>query len=89
MALAAAKKLITGDANWSGNRPSEYRQNLWHNFNGQHYNNVLWGDNHVSFFQFPKAIETNLNYQAGYDVPDEQIPEPYRPDPIGLYRNFW
>ena len=53
IAVAASKKIITGDHNWAGNRPSEYKQNQWHNFYGQRQNNVLFGDNHVDFFKFP------------------------------------
>ncbi len=61
IAVAASKKMISGDHNWAGNRPSEYKQNQWHNFYGQRHNNVLFGDNHVDFFKFPPGIE-NPNY---------------------------
>jgi prepilin-type N-terminal cleavage/methylation domain-containing protein len=86
VAQGASKKIISGDSVWHGNRPDTYPQNLWHNFNGQQQNNVLWGDSHVSFFHFPQSFETNYMYQQGFEVPDNQIPVPYRPDPInGLW----
>jgi prepilin-type N-terminal cleavage/methylation domain-containing protein len=85
VAVGATKKIISGDHNWQGNRPAEDPHNEWHNFYGQRHNNALWGDNHVSFFQFPEAIETDPGYAVGYPVPDAEIPEPYRPNPNGTY----
>jgi prepilin-type N-terminal cleavage/methylation domain-containing protein len=85
VAMGAAGKIIIGDHNWPGNRPAEIPQNVWHNFNGQRKNNVLFGDNHVSFFQFPEAIESNPAYAVGYTVPDADIPPAVRPNPNGSY----
>ena len=85
IARAAANKIITGDHNWHGNRPAENAHNVWHNFNGQRRNNVLFGDIHVSYFKFPQAIETDPGYANAYSGPVESIPVPYRPDPTFLY----
>jgi prepilin-type N-terminal cleavage/methylation domain-containing protein len=78
---AVSKKIIMGDHNWPGNRPAELAQNVWHNFNGQRRNNVLFGDSHVQFFQLPKSIESNPGMAVGYTVPDGNIPFAFRPNP--------
>ena len=85
VAVGASKKIITGDHNWAGNRPAEYPQNMWHNWKGQRKNNVLFGDNHVSFFQLPQSVETDPGMAVPYNIPDGNIPFAYRPDPAWLY----
>ena len=85
IARAAANKIISGDHNWHGNRLAEDPHNVWHNYNGQRRNNVLFGDTHVSFFKFPREIETDPGYANAYSGPVESIPVPYRPDPTFLY----
>ncbi len=85
VALGAATKIILGDHNWVGNRPSELAQNQWHNVNGERRNNVLFGDNHVNFFRFAQAIESDPGFAIGYTVPDNLIPAAYRPNPYSLY----
>jgi prepilin-type N-terminal cleavage/methylation domain-containing protein len=85
LAMGSSKKIIMGDHNWPGNRPAELAQNVWHNWNGQRKNNVLFGDNHVVFFQLPEAIETDPGMAVGYNVPDGDIPFAYRPDAAWLY----
>lgn len=86
IAISSSNKVIAGDHNWPGNRPAELPQNVWHNFNGQRRNNVLFGDDHVDFFQLPKAIESDPGYAVGYTVADNLIPPAYRPNP---YSNYW
>jgi prepilin-type N-terminal cleavage/methylation domain-containing protein len=85
ISTAAASKLITGDHNWQGNRLDTAPQNLWHNYNGQRRNNVLWGDNHVSYFQFPSFIQSDPNFATYYTVPDSEIPAAYAPNPANGY----
>jgi prepilin-type N-terminal cleavage/methylation domain-containing protein len=85
IAMGAATKIIIGDHNWPGNRPAELPQNQWHNFNGERKNNVLFGDAHVAFFQFSKAIESDSGFATGYTVPDADIPPAYRPNPSSTY----
>jgi len=85
IAMGAATKIIIGDHNWVGNRPAELPQNQWHNFNGKRKNNVMWGDSHVSFFQFPKTIESDPGFAIGYTVPDNLIPPAYRPNSSSTY----
>lgn len=52
-----SNKIIQGDWEWENN---EYDVNnpesWWHNFKGQRRENMLFGDGHVTFFQFPNAI---------------------------------
>ncbi|HEX4119073.1 MAG TPA: type II secretion system protein [Verrucomicrobiae bacterium] len=85
IAMGAAGKIIIGDHNWPGNRPSELPQNQWHNFKGERKNNVLFGDSHVAFFMFPKAVESDSGFATGYTVPDADIPPAYRPNPSSSY----
>ena len=54
-------------------------------YNGQRRNNVLFGDTHVSFFKFPREIETDPGYANDYTGPVDSIPVPYRPAPTFLY----
>jgi prepilin-type N-terminal cleavage/methylation domain-containing protein len=90
VAMGAAKKVIMGDHDWPGNRPSEAPQNQWHGFSGEHKANVLFGDHHVEYFKFPADIESNPGYAVAYDVPSSQIPFPWDPDPNGLNgANYW
>ena len=77
-------KVIAGDHNWPGNRPKAYPKNAWHNFQGKRFNDMLWGDGHVSLYTFPDYMETYLattpvEYDDLYQVP---VPSPAPP-------NFW
>jgi len=56
VAESAANKIIQGDWHWHGNRHSDPPDpmSVWHNFKGQTRFNMLFGDSHVEFFQFPK-----------------------------------
>jgi prepilin-type N-terminal cleavage/methylation domain-containing protein len=77
-------KVICGDHNWVGNRPTAYAQNAWHNIKGKRFNDMLWGDNHVSLFIFPSYIETmNAGYPIDYSDPTTH------PLPPVLPPNFW
>jgi prepilin-type N-terminal cleavage/methylation domain-containing protein len=49
-----ANKVIQGDWNWHANRDTQDRRSAWHNDKGRSRYNMLFGDSHVEFFQFPK-----------------------------------
>lgn len=85
VAVSAANKLISGDHNWHGNRLAQDPHNMWHNYRGQRRNNVLFGDSHVAYFQFPPQIQSDPGYANAYTDPVDRIPAPYRPDPGFLY----
>jgi prepilin-type processing-associated H-X9-DG protein len=58
IARSPVNKIIQGDWEWENN---DYNQNdpktWWHNFRGQRRQNMLFGDGHVVFFQFPDDIK--------------------------------
>ncbi|HEY3862638.1 MAG TPA: pyrimidine dimer DNA glycosylase/endonuclease V [Verrucomicrobiae bacterium] len=46
-------KIIQGDWDWQYNRNVSTVAAAWHNNSGDRKNAMLWGDCHVSFYQFP------------------------------------
>ncbi|WP_343123221.1 type II secretion system protein [Pedosphaera parvula] len=70
LARSPANKIIQGDWEWENNaydvnNPSSW----WHNFRGQRRQNMLFGDGHVVFFQFPNTIvywEISPAYDPNY-----------------------
>jgi prepilin-type N-terminal cleavage/methylation domain-containing protein len=61
-AIAAhpVNKVIQGDWNWQYNRSALVASDLWHNAKGDRKDAILWGDGHVTFYQFPRNdIETD------------------------------
>jgi len=59
-----SNKLIEGDWLWWADRDKNDPWSQWHNFRGQYRMNVMWGDGHTEFFQFPKEA-----YQWNYGGP--------------------
>lgn len=60
-----ANKFIQGDWEWENpgynvNNPEAW----WHNYKGQRRENMLYGDGHMGFFQFPPGIVNWLSVQA-------------------------
>lgn len=51
-----SNKLIQGDWPWHANRDVEKIQSIWHNYKGLPRFNILFGDTHVSFYQFPRQM---------------------------------
>jgi len=49
-----SNKLIQGDWNWWADRNKNDLASQWHNYKGQYRMNVLFGDGHTEFFQFPQ-----------------------------------
>jgi prepilin-type N-terminal cleavage/methylation domain-containing protein len=56
VARSPANKIIHGDWPWHGNRDTNDPKDVWHNFKGQRYENMLFGDGHSVAFRFPKEI---------------------------------
>ena len=59
-----SNKLIEGDWLWWADRDKNDPWSQWHNFRGQYRMNVMCGDGHTEFFQFPKEA-----YQWNYGGP--------------------
>jgi len=57
VALRPTTKIIQGDWPWHANRNIQDKRSIWHNFKGQRYENMLFGDGHVENFRFPKEME--------------------------------
>ena len=64
IARRPTNKLIEGDWLWFADRDKNDPWSQWHNYKGQYRINVLFGDGHTEFFQFPKET-----YQWNYTGP--------------------
>lgn len=56
VARKAVTKIIQGDWHWHANRDVMKMQSAWHNYRGQSRYNMLFGDGHVVFYQFPAKM---------------------------------
>jgi prepilin-type N-terminal cleavage/methylation domain-containing protein len=56
VAMRPATKIIQGDWDWQYNRDDTLTPALWHNNAGDRKNMILWGDSHVTFYQFPTNV---------------------------------
>jgi prepilin-type N-terminal cleavage/methylation domain-containing protein/prepilin-type processing-associated H-X9-DG protein len=56
VARKPVNKIIQGDWNWHGWHSLTTGSGVWHNFRGQRRFNMLFGDGHVTFFQFPAGM---------------------------------
>jgi prepilin-type N-terminal cleavage/methylation domain-containing protein len=54
IAIRSSNKLIQGDWPWWADRNKNDTASQWHNYKAQYRFNVLFGDSHTEFFQFPK-----------------------------------
>ncbi|HVY69711.1 MAG TPA: prepilin-type N-terminal cleavage/methylation domain-containing protein [Verrucomicrobiae bacterium] len=63
IARSPSNKLIQGDWVWWGDRDKKAPEGQWHNYKGQFKFNVLYGDGHTSYFQFPTNM-SQWNYGA-------------------------
>jgi prepilin-type processing-associated H-X9-DG protein len=63
IAKSPSNKLIEGDWLWWSGRDKADPWSQWHNFKGQYRMNMLYGDGHVDYFNFPKEM-----YGWGYDA---------------------
>jgi prepilin-type N-terminal cleavage/methylation domain-containing protein/prepilin-type processing-associated H-X9-DG protein len=64
VAKNASKKLIQGDWPWWADRDKKDPWSQWHNYKSQYRMNVLFGDGHTAYFQFPQQA-----YQWSYSGP--------------------
>lgn len=55
LSLGPSHKILQGDWPWHANRGNTATKSIWHNYKGRSRFNMLWGDGHVAFFQFPDA----------------------------------
>jgi prepilin-type N-terminal cleavage/methylation domain-containing protein/prepilin-type processing-associated H-X9-DG protein len=53
VAVAPTTKIIQGDWPWHANRGNVAPRSIWHNYKGKSRFNMLFGDGHVEFYQFP------------------------------------
>lgn len=65
MIKGTSNKLVTGDWPWWTGRDKRERESQWHNTKGDYQLNMLFGDGHTAFFQFPlEAYEWNYSGPA-------------------------
>ena len=60
VALKPTTKIVQGDWNWHGWHSTSKNTGVWHNFRNQRRFNMLFGDGHVVFYQFPESIVTSM-----------------------------
>jgi len=61
IAISPVNKLMTGDLPWHGNRNNMDTRTVWHQYRGQQRFNMLFGDGHVEFYQFPQNMQQLIN----------------------------
>ena len=61
MSRSPSNKLVTGDWPWWADRKKTHLRSQWHNYHGQYRFNVLLGDGHTEYFEFPDEAY-NWNY---------------------------
>jgi len=66
IAVRPSNKILQGDWPWHANRGNTDRRSIWHNYKGKSRYNMLFGDGHVEFYQFPdpKIMEPWINSPA-------------------------
>lgn len=64
---APSRKLIIGEWPWHGNRPLADPRTLWHGGNRRRFN-ILFGDGHAEYFEFPFDIESWINEPPNPDL---------------------
>ena len=69
IALSPSNKIIHGDWPFWHDRDKNDPWSQWHNYKGQYRFNVLWGDGHTDYFQFPKEA-----YGWGYGAAPKPDP---------------
>ena len=55
--LSPVNKVFQGDWHWHPNRGNQDAKSIWHNYKGQARYNMLFGDGHVEFYQFPADLK--------------------------------
>jgi prepilin-type N-terminal cleavage/methylation domain-containing protein/prepilin-type processing-associated H-X9-DG protein len=57
LALGPTHKIVQGDWAWHANRGNTAPKSIWHNYKGKSRFNMLFGDGHVQFYQFPDPAQ--------------------------------
>jgi prepilin-type N-terminal cleavage/methylation domain-containing protein/prepilin-type processing-associated H-X9-DG protein len=57
LAKSPSNKILQGDWAWHANRGNTAPRSIWHNYKGKSRFNMLFGDGHVEFYQFPAPEE--------------------------------
>jgi prepilin-type N-terminal cleavage/methylation domain-containing protein len=57
--MRPSTKIILGDWPWQANRDTTTPANIWHNYKGERRENVLFGDGHSEYYQFPNNLPTS------------------------------
>ncbi len=60
VAFKPATKVIEGDWIWHVNRGDTDARSVWHNYKGQEFTVMLWGDGHAAPYRFPIHNDINL-----------------------------
>ncbi len=60
-----SNKLLEGDWLWYASRDKNDPWSQWHNYKGQYRVNVLFGDGHTEFYQFPAQAYQWSGYNSG------------------------
>ena len=60
LSLGASHKIIQGDWAWHSNRGNTDKKSIWHNYKGKSRFNMLFGDGHVQFYQFPEPKQMEI-----------------------------
>jgi len=68
VAKSPSNKLIQGDWPWWADRNKQDIHSDWHNYKGQYRFNVIFGDGHTDYFQFPLDAY-NWNYTGPAPTP--------------------
>jgi prepilin-type N-terminal cleavage/methylation domain-containing protein len=67
VARGPTTKIIQGDWPWHPNRGNTDPRSTWHNYKGQFFFNILFGDAHVAFFS-DKGIAGRLDNPFGFRI---------------------
>ena len=57
IARSPVNKIIQGDWPWHANRSVVDPRSVWHNYKGQRFENMLFGDGHVMKYFFPPQMD--------------------------------
>jgi prepilin-type N-terminal cleavage/methylation domain-containing protein/prepilin-type processing-associated H-X9-DG protein len=57
LAQSPSNKILQGDWAWHANRGNTAVKSIWHNYKGKSRFNMLFGDGHVEFYQFPDPTQ--------------------------------
>jgi prepilin-type N-terminal cleavage/methylation domain-containing protein len=68
-AIRPSTKIIQGDWPWHANRSTVDKRTIWHNYRGKRYENMLFADNHIEFYRFPKEMDQWTDHTPNMNNP--------------------